>query len=175
MFERFTESAREAVAQAQEEARSLGHDYIGTEHLLLGAAAAPGEAARVLTENGATPDALRTALRRELGGSGINGEALASIGIDLDEIRRRVEAAFGEGALERRRPRRGGHVPFTPRAKKSLELALREAIAGGDKHIGSEHLVLGVLRDEKALARCVLRRTGADADRVRDALRPARR
>jgi ATP-dependent Clp protease ATP-binding subunit ClpA len=175
MFERFTESAREAVVQAQEEARSLGHDYIGTEHLLLGAAAAPGDAARVLAENGATPDALRTALRTELGGSGINGEALASIGIDLDEIRRRVEAAFGEGALERRRPRRGGHVPFTPRAKKSLELALREAIAGGDKHIGSEHLVLGVLRDEKALARCVLRRTGADADRVRDALRPARR
>jgi ATP-dependent Clp protease ATP-binding subunit ClpA len=175
MFERFTDSAREIVVQAQEEARSLGHDYIGTEHLLLGAAAAPGDAARVLAEHGATPDALRAAVRAEIGESTLNGEALASIGIDLDEIRRRVEAAFGEGALERRRPRRAGHVPFTPRAKKSLELALREAIAGGDKHIGSEHLVLGVLRDEKALARCVLRRTGADADRVRDALRPARR
>jgi ATP-dependent Clp protease ATP-binding subunit ClpA len=175
MFERFTDSAREIVVQAQEEARSLGHDYIGTEHLLLGAAAAPGDAARVLAEHGATPDALRAAVRAEIGESTLNGEALASIGIDLDEIRRRVEAAFGEGALERRRPRRAGHLPFTPRAKKSLELALREAIAGGDKHIGSEHLVLGVLRDEKALARCVLRRTGADADRVRDALRPARR
>jgi ATP-dependent Clp protease ATP-binding subunit ClpA len=175
MFERFTESAREAVVQAQEEARSLGHDYIGTEHLLLGAAAASGDAARVLAENGATPDALRAAVRAEIGESTLNGEALASIGIDLEEIRRRVEAAFGEGALERRRPRRAGHVPFTPKAKKSLELALREAIAGGDKHVGSEHLVLGLLRDEKALARCVLRRTGADADRVRDALRPARR
>jgi ATP-dependent Clp protease ATP-binding subunit ClpA len=175
MFERFTAGARDAVVQAQAEARALGHDYIGTEHLLLGAAVAPGDAARVLAEHGATPDALREAVRTEIGGSSINGEALVAIGIDLDEIRRRVEATFGEGALERRRPRRSGQIPFTPRAKKSLELALREAVARGDRHIGPEHLLLGVLRDEKALASCVLRRTGADRDRVREALRPARR
>jgi ATP-dependent Clp protease ATP-binding subunit ClpA len=172
MFERFTESAREVVVRAQEESRALGHNHIGTEHLLLGAAAAPGDAARVLADNGATADALRATVRTELG-STIDGEALAAIGIDLDEIRRRVEAAFGPGALERRRPAREGHIPFTPRAKKSLELALREAIAHGDKHIGTEHILLGVLRDDKALATCVLRQVGADPRRVREALTPA--
>jgi ATP-dependent Clp protease ATP-binding subunit ClpA len=172
MFERFTENARAAVVLAQEESRALGHSYIGTEHLLLGAAAAPGDAARVLADHGATPEVLRAAVRTELGTS-IDGEALAAIGIDLDEIRRRVEAAFGPGALERRRPAREGHLPFTPRAKKSLELALREAIARGDKHIGTDHLLLGVLRDEKALATCVLRQVGAEPKRLREALTPA--
>jgi ATP-dependent Clp protease ATP-binding subunit ClpA len=176
MFERFTEAARETVVQAQAEAQALGHEYIGTEHLLLGAAATPGDAARVLAENGATPDALRAAVRTVIGeGGSINGEALATIGIDLEEIRRRVEAAFGAGALERRRPRRAGSIPFTKRAKKSLELALREAVVSGDRHIGAEHVVLGALRDEKGLATCVLRQIGADPARVRDALKPARR
>lgn len=173
MFERFTDDARDVVVQAQAEARALGHAYIGTEHLLLGAAATGGDAGRVLAGHGATPDALRAAIRAEVGDSTLDAAALATLGIDLDEIRRRVEATFGEGALERRRPARGGHVPFTPRAKKSLELALREAIAHGDRHIGTEHVVLGTLRDEKALARCILRRAGADPDRIREALSPA--
>jgi ATP-dependent Clp protease ATP-binding subunit ClpA len=173
MFERFTEDARGVVVQAQAEARALRHGYIGTEHLLLGAAATEGDVARVLATNGATPDALRDAIRAEVGEGGLDAAALATLGIDLDEIRRRVEATFGEGALERRRPARGGHVPFTPRAKKSLELALREAVARGDKHIGTEHVVLGTLRDEKALASCILRRAGADPERIREALSPA--
>ena len=173
MFERFTEDAREVVERAQAEARALGHDYIGTEHLLLGAAATDGDVARVMATNGATPDALRDALRAELGDGGPDAAALATLGIDLDEIRRRVEATFGEGALERRRPARAGHVPFTPRSKKALELALREAIARGDKHIGTEHVVLGTLRDEKALASGILRRVGADPERIREALSPA--
>ena len=175
MFERFTDDAREVVVHAQAEARALGHDWIGTEHLLLGAAIARGPVAGVLAGNGATPDALRAAVREEIGSHTFDGEALATLGIDLDEIRRRVEATFGEGALERRRPGRAGHLPFTPRAKKSLELALREAIAAGDGFIGTEHVLLGVLRDEKALATIVLRRTGADPARVREALKPARR
>jgi ATP-dependent Clp protease ATP-binding subunit ClpA len=173
MFERFTDDAREVVVQAQAEARALGHHYIGTEHLLLGAAATDGDTARVLTAHGATVDALRAAIREEIGDSRLDAAALATLGIDLDEIRRRVEATFGEGALERRRPARAGHIPFTPRSKKALELALREALAMGEKHIGAEHVVLGALRDEKALARCILRRAGADPERIREALSPA--
>jgi len=173
MFERFTDDAREVVERAQAEARALGHQYIGTEHLLLGAAVTDGDVARVLAANGATPDALRDAIRAEVGEGGLDGAALATLGIDLDEIRRRVEATFGEGALERRRPARAGHIPFTPRSKKALELALRESLAHGDKHIGAEHVVLGTLRDDKALARCILRRAGADPERIREALSPA--
>ena len=169
MFERFSEGARATVEAAYVEARALGHDHIGTEHLLLGAAVAPGDAARVLADSGATPDALRAAIGAE---SGPNGEALATIGIDLDAIRSRVEAAFGEGALERPR-RRGGRMRMSERAKKSLELAVREAVARGDRRIGTEHVLLGVLRDERATARGVLRRTGVDAADVRAALSPA--
>ena len=176
MFERFTRDAKETVVQAQVEARALGHDFIGTEHLLLAVAAVPGDASRVLAENGATADALRAAVREEIGCPPLDAGALASIGIDLDEIRRRVEASFGPGALERgrgRRPHRRGMIPFTPRAKKALELALREAVARSDRHIGAEHLLLGLLRDDKALAVGVLRRSGARVERVRDSLSPA--
>jgi ATP-dependent Clp protease ATP-binding subunit ClpA len=169
MFERFTKGAREAVARAQEEARGLGAGHIGTEHLLLGVATGSGTSARVLAGEGATPERLREAA----GGGRLDGEALASLGIDLDEVRRRVEATFGPGALERGRPCRDGHVPFTPAAKKALELALREAVRLGDRHIGAEHLLLGLVRDEKAEAVAVLRRAGADPARIRDQLTPA--
>ena len=168
MFQRFTEGARELVLAAQVEARALGDGHIGTEHLLLGAAAAPGAVARVLADNGATTDSLRTALHSD---RAIDGEALATLGIDLDEIRRRVEESFGPGALERRRPARAGHIPFTAHAKKALELALRESLARGDRHIGPQHVLLGALRDDHATA--VLRRAGADPERVREALSPA--
>jgi len=175
MFERFTESAREVVVRAQEEARTLGHEYIGTEHLLLGAAASDGATGRVLSAHGATPEALRAAIRDVIGvgETTLDGEALATLGIDLDEIRRRVEASFGPGALDRGRPSRGGHMPLTPESKKALELALREAVRLGDRHIGEEHLLLGLLRDDGTGAAGMLRRAGADIARLREALSPA--
>jgi ATP-dependent Clp protease ATP-binding subunit ClpA len=173
MFNRFTRGARQTVERAQVEARALGHDCIGTEHLLLGIAAGTGRATTVLADHGATVDALRIALREEYR-TPLDAQALASLGIDLDEIRRRAEAAFGPGALERgHRRRRRGHLRFTPPAKKALELALREALAAGDNHIDAEHVLLGLLRDEKAAAVAVLRRTGAPAEAVREALKPA--
>ena len=183
MFERFTRDAREIVIRAEAEARALGHESVEPEHLLLGVAAMPSDAARVLAEHGATQEALREAVRAEaatgLGrspaGRRLDGEALASIGIDADEVRRRVEAAFGPGALERgrrgRRGRRKSFAPFSPVAKQSLELALREAMKLGDRHIGPEHVLLGLLSDDGAAA--VLRRVGAPLDRVRAGLEPA--
>jgi Clp amino terminal domain, pathogenicity island component len=175
MFERFTKSAREVVIRAQAEGRALGHERIGIADLLLAVAAGDGRAARVLADHGATHEVLRA----RAAGTAIDGEARAAIGIDLDEIRRRAEAAFGPGALERGHRRRRGvrrrarHLRFTAPAKNALELALREALAAGDNHIGAEHVLLGLLRDEKAEAVAVLRRTGAPVGAVRDALRPA--
>ena len=135
--------------------------------MLLGVAGGDGPGARALAAQGATYDALRG---RVVSG-GLDGDALASIGVDLDEIRRRAEANFGPGALERGRRARDGYVPFTPGAKKALELALREAIAAGDKEIGDEHVLLGVLREGGAEA--LLRSTGAEPAVLRDALSPA--
>jgi ATP-dependent Clp protease ATP-binding subunit ClpA len=165
MFERFTKDARETVVRAQEEARAAGAGHIGTEHLLLGVATGSGAAAGAL---GVTAEQLRGTVT-----GGLDAEALATLGIDLDEIRRRVEATFGPGALERGRPARDGHVPFTPDAKKALELALREAVRLGDRHIGAEHLLLGLVRDDGSEAVAMLRRAGADPERIREALSPA--
>ncbi len=183
MFERVSRDARDTVERAQVEARALGHVVIGTEVLLLGVAAGSGRAAAVLAGHGATPDVLRTAIR-EAGGAPLDAEALASLGLDLEEIRRRAVAPCGPGALERGRARGTGrrrnpaddcrgHLRFTPLAKKSLELALREALAAGDRHIGAEHVLLGLLRDEHASAVRVLRRAGVEAAALREALRPA--
>ncbi|HUP86280.1 MAG TPA: Clp protease N-terminal domain-containing protein [Acidimicrobiales bacterium] len=158
MFERFTDRARHALVIAQEEARGLGHNFLGTEHLLLGMLVeAQGVAGRVLLEEGLTADGVREAIAMTIGRSTSpvvdEATALATIGIDLDQVTAAVEEAFGEGALDRerslgrRRSRRlQGGPPFVPRAKKSLELALREAIALGHSYIGTEHLLLGVLR-----------------------------
>jgi ATP-dependent Clp protease ATP-binding subunit ClpA len=170
MFQRFTDGAREAVVTAQTEAAALGCGHIGTEHLLLGVAASPGRAGEVLKAHGATPDKLRSATRPQL-----DREALATLGIDLDEVRRRIEESFGAGALESGGRRTSGHIPFTPEAKKALELALRESISLGDKHIGGEHVLLGLLRDEKAEAVAVLARTGASREAVRADLAGAAR
>ena len=167
MFERFTRGAREAVERAQEEARAIGSPEIGTAEMLLGVAGGSGPGARVLAAHGAGYDALRA---RVVSG-GLDGEALAAIGIDLDEIRRRAEANFGPGALERKRRPRGGHVPFSAQGKKALELGLREAIAAGDKRIGDEHVLLGLLREGGAAA--VLRAVGAEPAALRAALTPA--
>jgi ATP-dependent Clp protease ATP-binding subunit ClpA len=167
MFERFSKSAREVVVRAQADAKSLGRERIDADVLLLGVAGGESRAANVLAEHGAT----HRALRERAASGGLDGKALAAIGIDLDEIRRRAEESFGPGALERGRRQRGGHVPFTPGAKKALELSLREAIAAGDREIGAEHVLLGVLREGGA--EILLRSVGAEPAVLRDALSPA--
>jgi ATP-dependent Clp protease ATP-binding subunit ClpA len=178
MFERFTDEARSAVVAAQEEARAMHAGHIGAQHLALGVARAPGRVAGpVLCGLGLDAASLRSALEGES-----DAEALASLGIDLDEVRRRVEAAFGEGALEgatgqtcRRGRRLGGGIPFTADAKKALELSLREAIRLGDKHIGAEHVLLGTTRVREPALHAALRRRGRTADEVRGALLAALR
>jgi ATP-dependent Clp protease ATP-binding subunit ClpA len=181
VFERFTDRAREAVVHAQDEARRLRHDYIGTEHLLLGILRdGSGVGARVLYRLGIDLDGIRSDVRRLIGGlpegATSDADALRSLGIDLDEVRRRVEEAFGPGALDRprgsrwRRTRCGplyGHVPFTPRAKKVLELSLREAKALGHAYIGTEHILLGLVREREGLAARILIDRGVDDGQVR--------
>jgi ATP-dependent Clp protease ATP-binding subunit ClpC len=135
MFERFTDRARRTVVIAQEEARLLQHNYIGTEHLLLG-------------------------LIHE--GEGVAAKALESLGIGLEAVRQQVEEIIGRGQHEP-----SGHIPFTPRAKKVLELALREAIQLGHNYIGTEHILLGLIREGDGVAAQVLVRLGADLNRTR--------
>ncbi|WP_164737165.1 Clp protease N-terminal domain-containing protein [Georgenia sp. SYP-B2076] len=158
MFERFTEAARTTVVRSQEEARRLRHDHIGAEHLLLGLLANDDDLApRVLAELGLD----RAALERELAVLGhADGEALASIGIDLEAVRRQAEATFGPGALDKpRAPRRGflrrkgDRLPFTASARKALEQSLREALALGHGYIGTEHLLLALVADDTPTAR----------------------
>ncbi|MFZ2529978.1 MAG: Clp protease N-terminal domain-containing protein [Rhodococcus sp. (in: high G+C Gram-positive bacteria)] len=157
MFERFTDSARSAVVTAQTEARTLGADEIGPAHLLLGVLVnADGSLHNQLTGTGLTADAIRAGLRSGALGPD-DAEALDSIGIDLDAIRERLEFSFGEGILDRPstgggRYGRWGHIPFTRGAKKTLELALREAIARRERFIGAEHLLLGILRSDDETA-----------------------
>src|SRR5438876_66100 len=135
MFERFTDRARRVVVLAQEEARMLNHNYIGTEHILLG-------------------------LIHE--GEGVAAKALESLGISLDAVRQQVEEIIGQG---QQAP--SGHIPFTPRAKKVLELSLREALQLGHNYIGTEHILLGLIREGEGVAAQVLVKLGADLNRVR--------
>ncbi len=135
MFERFTDRARRVVVLAQEEARMLSHNYIGTEHILLG-------------------------LIHE--GDGIAAKALESLGISLEAVRAQVEEIIGQG---QQAPT--GHIPFTPRAKKVLELSLREALQLGHNYIGTEHILLGLIREGEGVAAQVLQKLGADLNRVR--------
>jgi ATP-dependent Clp protease ATP-binding subunit ClpA len=173
MFERFTREARATVVVAQAEARALDHGWLGTEHLLLGVLGDPGgRAARVLSARGVTAAWARAEVERVIGGGepDIDADALAAIGIDLAEVRDRVERTFGPGALRRPRCRRGRvspELPLTPRAKKTLELALREALAMGDRHIGVEHVLLGILREGEGVAARILAARGVDHGGVR--------
>jgi len=179
MFERFTQSAREVVVGAQQEARALGHCWIGTEHLLIAAVSRPGEAAGTLRRLGITAAALTAALTDQLGDGHDDTTALRDLGIDLEAVRRRVEERFGAGALDppvgsgRRRPwllrRRRQHIPFTAEAKRALELALREALSLRDKEIRVEHLVLGLMRSD-GLAAGLVTRLGAAPGDVRRAV-----
>jgi hypothetical protein len=185
MFERFTDEAREVVVRAQAEARSLGHGWIGTEHLLLAIVSQPATpGVQTLLRLGVTPEAVRDVLTR-LAGSDLGPQdaaALKTLGIDLDEVRRRVEASFGPGALQPPpRPRRRrllgarraedceprGHIPFAGRAKQTLELALREALALEDDHIAAEHILLGLVRAKDNFAQDVLRHLGVAPETVR--------
>ena len=229
MFERFSDGARRIVVQAQHDARRLGHNYIGTEHLLLAVTEADTPASAVLRDQGVTPEYVEAEILRTIGrGSadplhGLDREALAAIGIDLDVVRARLDAAFGPDALDRavlahrragqrgslgrhpalgkgpvarlmhvrhRRARRAafagpgpqalsqrfpgpvprGHIPFTPRAKKSLELSLREAVALHDDYIGVQHLALAQLATRDGMARTILSALGASSDSLRAAI-----
>jgi ATP-dependent Clp protease ATP-binding subunit ClpA len=224
MFERFTDTARHVVAQAQDDARGLGHGYIGCEHLLLAAAAAGEPASAVLRDQGVTPDRVKAEILRAAGrgqpaapAGGLDADALASIGIDLDVVRARIEAAFGPDALaralpdarQRRRPawgkgplagltrrrRRGrarrnaplpagpfrqlpasaglvpgARIPFTPRAKKTLALSLREAEALHDNYIGVQHLTLALLRPHDGTVPQILSALGAPSASLRAAI-----
>jgi ATP-dependent Clp protease ATP-binding subunit ClpC len=140
MFERFTERARQAVVYAQDEARALKHNYIGTEHLLLGL------------------------LREE---EGLAARVLESLGVSLEEVRPQVARIVGQGDDVTT-----GQIPFTPRSKKVLELALDEAVGLGHNYIGTEHILLGLVRENQGIAaRILLFDFGADADRVRAEIR----
>jgi Clp amino terminal domain, pathogenicity island component len=138
VFERFTDRARRVVVLAQEEARLLNHDYIGTEHILLG-------------------------LIHE--GEGVAARALESLDLSLEAVRAQVEEVVGHGSTAP-----SGHIPFTPRAKKVLELGLREALQLGHNYIGTEHILLGLIREGEGVAAQTLVRLGADLDRVRRAV-----
>ena len=179
MFERFTDPARRVVALAQEEASALGHEYIGTEHLLLGLLSErEGLGGRVLTSLGLTLERARAETIGIIGtgakGVQLDPDALATIGIDLDEVRRRIEAAFGPGAIERTRAgcgkAPGGRRPFTPRSKKVLELALREALSLRHGYVGTEHILLGLLREGEGVAIAILERQGLASRAVREAV-----
>jgi ATP-dependent Clp protease ATP-binding subunit ClpA len=165
MFERFTRALRDVVIRAQDEAAELGHDFLGTEHLLLGLAAGDDP---ILASLGADHPALRRAVAA-MYPVGIDADALASIGIDLDAVRRSVEESFGPGALSGRRGRRARHVPFCPRAKRALERSLREALALRQRHIGPEHLLLALASDPQNGAALALRRCGTSPEAVRAA------
>jgi ATP-dependent Clp protease ATP-binding subunit ClpA len=173
MFERFTDAARECVTQAQEEARKLGHGYIGTEHLLVAVCAErQGLGGHVLRQHRVTPEGLREDIVRIIGRGGPDPDALATIGIDLDAVRARAEETFGPGALD---PGRGGRIPFTPRSKKALELARRAAVDLGDNFIASEHLLLGMARTEDGVAAEILAEHGLTLTRLEQAVEQARR
>lgn len=180
MFERFTQGARDAVIQAQTEVMELGADAIGTQHVLLGVLwNVDGIAKHLLDETGLGYRDVRDRVEGEVAGSFSDADALRGIGIDLEEVRRRADQAFGKGALGRRTGRRcgGGHVPFTPDAKKSLELALREAVALKHTGIGPEHILLGLTRLPESPAGRLMTTAGVRPEelgaRLRDRLRDA--
>lgn len=172
MFEKFAKDAREAVVHAQDEARSLGADRIGPEHVLLGTVRAPGTvAAQALGRLGVDHSTLLAAVRA-LPAHAIDADALAGIGIDLASVRTEVEASFGPGALDAATgssPRKG-HLPFDPSAKKLLEVALREAIRCKHRRIDSGHLLLAAVRLDDTSAYRTLAAVGVGPDAVREAV-----
>jgi len=189
MFERFTHSARYAVTGAVAQAQDLHQSPVGTEHLLLALLADPGSPVSVALRGTPVDEQyVRAEIIRRVGTGSApdtedadaeDAEALKAIGIDLEAVRRAIEENFGPGALrlprgtmpQRRRPFRrfyaSGHTPFSPRAKKVLELALREALRLNHNYIAREHLMLGILRENNGLAVQILADAGVDFDQVR--------
>lgn len=176
MFERFTASARGTVVRAQQEAQDAGDGHVGTEHVVIALAQDEGIAGEVLRAAGVSAQDLRRArVAEDVDDSGgrLDADALRSLGIDLDDVRRSVEETFGAGALDaapsRPSPRRwlGDHIPFSARAKKCLERGLRQAIMLGDTRIGSEHLLLGVLDEGTGAGVRLLRDCGVDLTQLR--------
>lgn len=173
MFERFTEDARQAVIGAQAQARALGDRHIGTEHVLLSLVAAGGPVGQALREAGLDADGLRDEIARvnRSGGDVLDPDALRSIGIDLDAVREATEQSFGEGALDVPAGKldrlRRGHIPFTPKAKKALELSLRHAIRLKSKEIRGGHILLGLLHDEDFLSAKLAAGAGAEPGALR--------
>ena len=218
MFERFTDNAREIVVQAQANARRLGHSWIGCEHLLMASAMADDPVGAVLRDHGVTRERIEATILSTIGPlRGLDKEALASIGIDLDAVRAKIEAEFGPDALtralptashnrrpawgkgplaeltRRRRRRHGspnapqpagpvgnaqplpgpaprGHIPFTPRAKKSMELSLREADALHDSSIGTQHITLALLIAQEGTVPRILEALGVQPASLRAAI-----
>ncbi len=196
MFERFSSDAREVLVRAQEHAHRLGHSWIGCEHLLLGAAGSATRAGTLLRDRGARPDALEEAITAVIGlGPAVGDDKvlLATVGIDLDRVRSAVEATFGPGALDgvgaRRRSRRwwrrltrctartttAGKRLFTPKAKRCLELSLREALRLKDNHVGVEHIALGLLARDDTAAWNILVHLGVAPGELRRTLEEAHR
>lgn len=186
MFDRFTPAARRVVIHGQEEARSFGHSWVGAEHLLLGVLTeSDSPAGSALVEMGVTLETCRAALGQVVGrgrSDVSDADALRTLGIDLDQVRDRVEATFGPGALDqppqsgprkRFRWRSGrcgagaGRLPFTPRAKRALERSLREAGDLGDRHLGVEHILLGLLDPKGNMAVQLLHHLDVDPEVAR--------
>ena len=179
MFERFTDRARTVVHQAQVESRELHHRHVGTEHILLGLLHGEGLAHGVLTEAGIDAPRVRVDIKRHLrGGFDVLGESDAAdlklLGIDLDAVRAKVEETFGPDAFAPRVPEKRGFFGrrqfgsrFTPRARKVIELSLREALALKHNYIGTEHILLGLLREGNGLAARILVDQDVDLDDLR--------
>ncbi|MGI8698087.1 MAG: Clp protease N-terminal domain-containing protein [Mycobacteriales bacterium] len=171
MFERFTKRARTVVGLAVEESVAGGHGRLGPEHLLLGLLTEDGGVGgQLLREHGLRAEAVRTDPRLRAGR--FDAERLASLGIDLDEVRRRTEEAFGPGALDRRRPaigsrRAAGAAPFTAEAKRVLELSLREAVDLHHRYIGTEHLLLALVQADVAPVAALLAEHGVTHTGIR--------
>jgi ATP-dependent Clp protease ATP-binding subunit ClpA len=193
MFERFTTAARAAVTGAQAQARLLEHDHIGTEHVLIAMLeATDSPVARALRAAGVDAETVRTEVRERVGShhpdlsftdaDAEDAAALKAIGIDLAAVRAAIEQNFGAGALHLPRPAKkkrglfgrafaaGGHIPFSPRAKKVLELSLREALRLGNNFIAPEHIMLGIIRENGGLAMEILADRQVDLDRLRSDL-----
>jgi ATP-dependent Clp protease ATP-binding subunit ClpA len=193
MFERFTHAARDAVIRAQAESRELHHPLIGTEHLLLALLRGDeqrgsGHLARLLAPQGVTADTVHDEIVRRVGrgasavrDTAADDAALRAIGIDINAVRRAIEDSFGPGALDlppAAAPKRRGllrrvlphHQPFSAKAKKSIELSLREALDLRHRELTEEHLLLGILREGTGLGAQILHEAGVDLHDLRAAV-----
>jgi ATP-dependent Clp protease ATP-binding subunit ClpA len=175
MFERFTVGARTAVMEAVEHAERLGHDWIGGEHLLLAVATSDEPMGEVLRTNGITKERIEQILLGSPGANPLDREALASVGIDVDEVRAAVEQAFGPGALNQQ-PTRGNRKrsrlkpSFTPQAKSCLTAALREAQATHSNELTGEHLALALISTDHSAIPGILKAAGVTPTQLRTAL-----